>query len=66
MKKAVNTASILAPMLWLQMWQSAHAANPAMESNRRPNASVHGYVAAYCRADARRLIEEYTGQNPTS
>lgn len=33
-------------------------------ANRRPNLSVKGYVAAYSRADARRVIEEYTGRNP--
>ncbi len=33
-------------------------------SGMRPNGYVHAYVAAYSRADARRVIEEYTGIDP--
>lgn len=30
----------------------------------RTNVDVHAYVAAYSRADARRVIEEYSGRDP--
>lgn len=34
--------------------------------NKLPyNASVHGYVCAASRADARRVIAEYTGREPS-
>ena len=35
------------------------------EAKRRVESCIRGYVAAYSRADAERVIEEYAGHRPT-
>ena len=51
--------------IWNGRGYCARKHNDPLWGDVKGNGYVHGYVAAYSRADARKLIEEYCGHAPS-
>lgn len=50
--------------IWNGRGYCCHKSSDPLWSGIPPSAYSHAYVAAYSRADARRVIAEYTGREP--